>query len=81
MSDERRDVATAWDRECATGRYAGDPPVPFVRDVIASAIRAGVLNRSGVDIGCGNGRNYVALVDGGLQWEAIWVRGREATGT
>jgi SAM-dependent methyltransferase len=66
MSDERRDVATAWDREYAAGRYAGDPPVPFVRDIIASAIRAEVLDRPGVDIGCGNGRNYVALVDGGL---------------
>ena len=63
---EPEDVATAWDREYAAGKYAGDPPVPFVRDIIASATRAGVLHRPGVDIGCGNGRNYVALVDGGL---------------
>jgi len=63
---EREDVAAAWDREYAAGRYADDPPVPFVRDIIASATRAGVLHRPGVDIGCGNGRNYVALVDGGL---------------
>jgi SAM-dependent methyltransferase len=63
---EREDVATAWDREYAAGRYTGDPPVPFVHDIITSATRAGVLHRSGVDIGCGNGRNYVALVDGGL---------------
>jgi SAM-dependent methyltransferase len=62
----REDVATAWDREYAAGRYTGDPPVPFVHDIITSATRAGVLHRSGVDIGCGNGRNYVALVDGGL---------------
>ena len=63
---EREDVAAAWDREYAAGRYAGDPAVPFVRDIIASATRAEVLDRPGVDIGCGNGRNYVALVDGGL---------------
>ena len=53
-------------REYAAGRYVGDPPVPFVRDIIASATRAGALHRPGVDIGCGNGRNYVALVNGGL---------------
>jgi SAM-dependent methyltransferase len=63
---EREVVAAAWDREYAVGRYADDPPVPFVRDIIASATRAGVLHQPGVDIGCGNGRNYVALVDGGL---------------
>lgn len=66
MSDEREDVARAWDREYAAGRYVGDPPVPFVRDILASAASAGVLARAGVYIGCGNGRNYVPLVEGGL---------------
>lgn len=66
VTDEREDVAGAWDREYAAGRYVGDPPVPFVRDILASAARADVLDRGGVYIGCGNGRNYVPLVEGGL---------------
>jgi hypothetical protein len=66
MSGELTNVASAWDREYAAGRYAGDPPVPFVGDIIASATRADVLDRPGVYIGCGNGRNYVPLVDRGL---------------
>lgn len=66
MTDRREDVAGAWDREYAAGRYVGDPPVPFVREVLASAARAGLLDTPGVYIGCGNGRNYVPLVEGGL---------------
>jgi SAM-dependent methyltransferase len=66
VTDGREDVASAWDREYAAGRYVGDPPVTFVRDILASAARADVLDRPGVDIGCGNGRNYVPLVEGGL---------------
>lgn len=66
MTDGREDVAGAWDREYAAGRYVGDPPVPFVRDILASAARAEVLDWRGVYIGCGNGRNYVPLVEGGL---------------
>ena len=66
MSGELENVARAWDREYAGGRYAGEPPVPFVGDIVASATRAGVLDRPGVYIGCGNGRNYVPLVDRGL---------------
>jgi hypothetical protein len=53
-------VAAAWDAEYAAGRYVGEPPVAFARDILAAARQAGLY------IGCGNGRNYLPLVVGGL---------------
>jgi hypothetical protein len=54
----------AWDAEYRAGRYRDEPPVPFTRDILAAASRAGLT--SGLYIGCGNGRNYLPLVAGGL---------------
>jgi SAM-dependent methyltransferase len=59
-------VRAAWDGEYAAGRYRGDPPTPFVRDVVATARAAGVADRLGLYVGCGNGRNYIPLVEAGL---------------
>ncbi len=56
--------AAAWDAEYAAGRYASDPPVDFVRDIVAAA-RARRL-RHGLCVGCGNGRNLLPLLDAGL---------------
>jgi SAM-dependent methyltransferase len=58
------DAAQSWDREYATGRYLGDPPVAFVEDILTAARVAGF--QRGLYIGCGNGRNYLPLVRGGL---------------
>jgi len=57
-------AAAAWDAEYAAGRYAGEPPVAFTRDILAAARQAGLTR--GLYIGCGNGRNYLPLVAGGL---------------
>lgn len=56
-----------WDAEYRRGRYAAEPPLPFVEtilDVLASRprTRAG----AGLYVGCGNGRNWDPLVDAGL---------------
>jgi SAM-dependent methyltransferase len=59
-------AAAAWEAEYAAGRYCGDPPTPFVSDVVAAARAAGVGDELGLYIGCGNGRNYVPLVESGL---------------
>jgi SAM-dependent methyltransferase len=56
--------AAAWDAEYQAGRYRDDPPVDFTRDILAAARQAGVVR--GLYIGCGNGRNYLPLVAGGL---------------
>jgi SAM-dependent methyltransferase len=57
-------AAAAWDAEYAAGRYAGEPPVGFVADIIAAARSHGLSE--GLYIGCGNGRNLVPLLDAGL---------------
>jgi hypothetical protein len=57
-------VAASWDREYAEGRYSSEPPLAFTEDILAAA-RALGLNH-GIYIGCGNGRNYLPLVAGGL---------------
>jgi DNA-binding HxlR family transcriptional regulator/SAM-dependent methyltransferase len=57
-------AATAWDAEYAAGRYAADPPVEFIRDIIAAAAQRGL--RHGLYVGCGSGRNLLPLLDAGL---------------
>jgi hypothetical protein len=62
-----RPVAARWDAEYLAGRYAAEPPLPFVASVLAvldefPAVGAGV----GLYVGCGNGRNLLPLVDAGL---------------
>jgi SAM-dependent methyltransferase len=64
-------AAAAWDAEYAAGRYAGEPPVAFVRDILATAREAGLTR--GLYIGCGNGRNYLPLVAGGLDLTGLDV--------
>jgi hypothetical protein len=59
-------VAASWDAEYRAGRYAGEEPVAFVWDVLECARRFPLPDAPGLYIGCGNGRNYVPLVTGGL---------------
>lgn len=63
-SADRSRVAAAWDAEYRSGRYASEPPLGFVDDIVAAARQRGL--RRGVYIECGNGRNYVPLVEAGL---------------
>jgi hypothetical protein len=58
------EAARSWNAEYAAGRYAGEPPVPFVHDIVVAAKDARV--ESGLYVGCGNGRNYVPLLGAGL---------------
>ena len=60
-------TAERWDAEYRAGRYAGEPPVPFVREILACVQRVGLPPGRGLYIGCGNGRNYLPLVAGGLE--------------
>jgi SAM-dependent methyltransferase len=70
-------AAAAWDAEYAAGRYAGEPPVAFTADILAAARQAGLA--SGLYIGCGNGRNYLPLVAGGLDLTGLDVSGAAIT--
>jgi SAM-dependent methyltransferase len=58
--------SAVWDAEYARGRYADEPPVPFVRDIVAAAVEHELSSGRALDIGCGNGRNLLAMRDAGL---------------
>ncbi len=68
MSGMDHELAAArWDAEYRRGRYAGEPPVPFVEQILgALQDRRARLDGPGLYVGCGNGRNYLPLVDAGL---------------
>jgi SAM-dependent methyltransferase len=71
MTGESGQAAAAWDAEYAAGRYAGEPPVALVGDILAAAREAGLTR--GLYIGCGNGRNYLPLVAEGLDLTGLDV--------
>lgn len=81
-------MSRSWDDEYRRGRYRDEPPIPFVGriiDILRDQPEA--MSGKGLYVGCGNGRNYVGLVDAGLdligldvstqaiaQWEGVWAR-------
>src|SRR5919204_2825495 len=60
-------TAARWDAKYRDGGYVNKPPLPFV-DTIVETIKADPVGATGVGlyVGCGNGRNYLPLVDAGL---------------
>jgi SAM-dependent methyltransferase len=64
--DQLDGAADAWDVEYAAGRYGDEPPLPFVADVLAAVREHELLGAEGLYVGCGNGRNYLPLVQAGL---------------
>ncbi|WP_031507264.1 class I SAM-dependent methyltransferase [Streptomyces megasporus] len=67
------EVAERWDDEYRRGRYRDEPPVAMVETVIEEARARGL--RSGLYIGCGNGRNLVPLREAGLDLVGLDVSG------
>jgi SAM-dependent methyltransferase len=66
IPDRPGGAAEAWDVEYAAGRYRDEPPLPFVADVLSAARVHDLLGAEGLYVGCGNGRNYLPLVQAGL---------------
>ncbi|MCY3599538.1 MAG: class I SAM-dependent methyltransferase [Gemmatimonadetes bacterium] len=60
-------VSARWDAEYRRGRYAGEPPLPFVDEILTTIRPSSLAERRGLYIGCGNGRNYLPLVRSGLR--------------
>ena len=60
-------LGSRWDAEYRRGRYAGEPPIPFL-ETIETTLRDRGLSGvgAGLYVGCGNGRNYLPLVDAGF---------------
>jgi 2-polyprenyl-3-methyl-5-hydroxy-6-metoxy-1,4-benzoquinol methylase len=70
-----KDAETAWDREYERGRYHDEPPVAFVDDILQAVRVLGLEHGTGLYIGCGNGRNYVPLIEGGLDLIGLDISG------
>jgi len=61
-------TASRWDDEYRRGRYVGEPPLPFVSRIsTVLKARPHLYEADGLYIGCGNGRNYLPLIDSGLR--------------
>jgi SAM-dependent methyltransferase len=60
-------TASRWDDEYRAQRYVDEPPLPFVATIL-DTLRAAprTWRGQGLYVGCGNGRNYLPLVDAGL---------------
>lgn len=66
-SPESGPVSRSWNDEYRRGRYRDERPIPFVGRIIdILRDRPEAMSGKGLYVGCGNGRNYVALVDAGL---------------
>ena len=71
-------TAERWDAEYRTGRYVDEPPLAFVDTILAVlATRPAARAGAGLYVGCGNGRNYLPLVDGGL---TLWASTQAVAG-
>ena len=64
---DRELAAARWDAEYRGGRYAKEPPVPFVDRILAVLEDSPLRSSTGLYVGCGNGRNYLPLADAGLR--------------
>ena len=67
-------VQQRWDDEYGRGRYRNEPPIPFVETILA-ALRESpqLMSRPGLYVGCGSGRNYLSLVESGVDLYGIDV--------
>src|SRR3982750_4453587 len=59
-----------WDADYTRGRYAGKPPLPYVQTVLDHLGDEGP-SLPGIYIGCGNGRNYIPMLEAGLNITGI----------
>ena len=65
---------TRWDAEYRNHRYEDDPPVAFVERILRTLDeRPTAASQRGVYVGCGNGRNFLPLVDAGLNLDGLDV--------
>ena len=59
-----------WDEAHAAGKYAGEPPLPFVSTILKN-LTDEERQGHGLYIGCGDGRNYIPLAEAGLNLTGI----------
>ena len=60
-SDAGAGIERCWDAEYESGRYEGEPPIPFTNHIVQTVRERGLSGNPGLYVGCGNGRNFVPL--------------------
>jgi predicted TPR repeat methyltransferase len=79
MSDQivnAESIRARWDDEYRGGRYEGEAPLPFVREILGALhSNDDAWKGAGLYVGCGNGRNYLPLVDAGARLHGIDISG------
>ena len=68
---DARLAAHRWDTEYRNGRYAGEPPLAFVDEILEHREDPALRDGVGLYIGCGNGRNFLPLVGAGLRLHGL----------
>ncbi|OGK44425.1 hypothetical protein A2957_01990 [Candidatus Roizmanbacteria bacterium RIFCSPLOWO2_01_FULL_38_11] len=62
-----RQVKDSWNAVYQTGsKYKGESPISFIKTIISALKGHDLLAGKGLYIGCGNGRNYIPLIEEGL---------------
>lgn len=65
-------AARRWDQEYRQRRYEDEPPIPFVGEILTTLQQnKELLAGPGLYVGCGNGRNYLPLIDGGAKLHGL----------
>ena len=72
---DQRLASARWDDLYRNGRYADEPPVPFVNRIHSVLNTSSARLSTGLYIGCGNGRNYFPLVNSGLRLYGLDISG------
>lgn len=69
-------IGSRWDDEYRRGRYEEEPPLPLVQTILDTLQEhREVWEGVGLYVGCGNGRNYLPLVDAGCDMYGLDVSG------
>jgi trans-aconitate methyltransferase len=65
-------TSARWDDEYRGGRYEDEAPLPFVREILGTLrSHRDAWHGAGLYVGCGNGRNYLPLVDAGARLHGL----------
>lgn len=59
-------IAKIWNEEYQKGKYDGEGPIPFVDTIVNTVDQENLREGIGLYVGCGNGRNYVPMLEKGL---------------
>lgn len=68
-------IGRAWDQAYSADKYIFDKPIKFTQDIIDFTKEYMPASSKGLYAGCGNGRNFIPLVEAGLKLDGIDLSG------